>query len=215
MFWYNYYYLGFYFLILLIIIIPLMCNFLFILTCPWSLCSPWQAGHYSNQMSTSLHHSSTPALHTTRHHSSNIIIEPLTGVSKACWHAAMRGGQMTIILSMSNVDSIGQPDCDLIIMDMSWPDYCLLACSYCELVCPVFSLRTVPVMYGVVSRGLQQHWPNTLSSCKLCNLYSEQNIPFGDQQAVPGCINVWWWERGLSWQFGSGSVTPTTGGASH
>ena len=67
MFWYNYN-LCFYFLILLIIIIPLMCNFLFILTCPCSLWFPWQAGHYSNQMSTSLH--STPD------HSANIIIEP-------------------------------------------------------------------------------------------------------------------------------------------
>ena len=99
-FWYNYDIL-FLFLILLIIIIPLMCNFLFILTCPCSLCSPWQAGHYSNQMSTSLH--SSPLQQYYNMYSGQ---PTLTGVSKASWQAAMRGGQMTIILSMSNVDNI-------------------------------------------------------------------------------------------------------------
>ena len=46
-------------------------------------------------------------------------------------------------------------------------------------------------MYSVVSPGLEQHWPNTLSSCKLCNLYSEQNIPSGEQQAALAVLDCW------------------------
>ena len=54
-------------------------------------------------------------------------------------------------------------------------------------------------MYGVVSRGLQPHWPNTLSSCELCNLYFR-----GKHSSQCRAVLASWWLTGRD------PVTPTT-----
>ena len=109
----------------------------------WPVPAPSPPPDKLDIIQTKCPHHITPDHSILLHQYHDIIIhntQPLAVVSRASWYAAMRGAQMTIILSMSNVDnicrsSIGQPDGDLIIMDMSWPDYCLLACSYCDQVC--------------------------------------------------------------------------------
>ena len=80
----------------------------------------------------------TPALQ----HSTNIIILPpltdwsLQGLLTCCnaWCPDDNNPVHVQCGQYLQISSIGQPDCDLIIMDMSCPDYCGLACSYSDLV---------------------------------------------------------------------------------